>query len=217
MALGPLFIPRKDNLAVPQTSDNPELGRFLNDLYQRVHTNELAIQRWANSVPRLAAVMGTASQVTVSTTDANIQKPLPLDGATNAYFPNIVASSQLTIPTDGWYTLSATVQWGNPSPPGDKSGIVEMYVYKNGNTTPGNQLVSSGPMPEIEQTTPVISGISVQDFQSFSFTTVFARKDFLQPYAVNGIFSSTGGNTSVTSKITALALDFLGPTPTAVQ
>ncbi len=216
MALGPLFIPRKDNQVVPKTSDNPELGRFLQDLYQRIHTNELAIQRWANSVPRLAAVMGTGSQVVVSTTDTGLQKPLPMDGTTNAFFPNIVASSQITIPTDGWYTLSATVQWGNPSPPGDKNGVVEVYVYKNGNVTPGNQIVSSGPIAEIQQTAPLIS-VSVQDFQSFSFTSVFARKDLLQPYAVNAILSTTGGDTTITSKITALSLDFLGPTPSAVQ
>ncbi len=212
-SLGPLFIPRKDALNPPKVKDNPELERYLRELWMRIHTNELAIQRWANAIPRLAAVMGTASSVTVTSTG---QKPLPLNGATNAYFPNIVASSQITIPTDGWYTVSASMQWTTAGIVGDHNGVVEVYLYKNGNITPGNQVVSSGTMVEIQQAAPPIS-ISAQDFQSFSFTSVFAKKDFLQPYAINAILGTTGADTSVSTKITAMALDFLGPTPTAVQ
>ncbi len=213
-SLGPLFIPRKDMSVVPKSTD-PEKDRFLSDLLSRIRTNELAIQRWANSVPRLAAVMGVATQVTASSTG---QKALPLDGATNAFFAGIIdpTNDQIVIPTDGWYTLSATAQWGNSAPAVDRSGSVEVFVYKNGVTTPGSQIVSSGPMPEVQQTIPVI-GVSAQDFQSFSFTSVFTHKDTLQPYAVNAIITSTGGDTTVPVKFTALALDFLGTTPTKVQ
>ncbi len=124
-------------------------------------------------------------------------------------------SDLIVIPQDGWYTLSATALWNTGAIATQHAGFGEIYIYKNGNTTPGNEIGASGSITEIVNTAPLI--LTSLDYQSLTLTTVFNKTDTVQFNAFNGIFTSTGGGTSITTKFTALAVDFLGTTPTAVQ
>lgn len=253
--LGPLFIPRKQNitghpqgpahqmtppvmpaLGTPPAPDTIPIqnttGMDLEHLEKALQENFLAIQRWANSAPRLAGVVGQCSPSATMNSNGSTDffAVLPLDGPQNAFFPNLfdAAHNRVVIPQTGWYLFSANIRWNTAGNAGIKSGSVESVMFTNGNdpSISTNPVTTSGtsPLVAIPATSTYPSQSITPDFQTITFAGLFNTKDTVQLFGENAVFFVNTvppgvaiSNTSYSARIQQLSVEFLGSSPSAVQ